>query len=107
MTKYLNEMGYQHFGLVMAISNRKAFVIPLTSNPVTYQKAYDPVENPRGKKNLMRIGLVDGLRKDSVLFLNDCRFINTARVINITTHIDPASDLFQEVEARLKEVLRI
>ena len=72
---YLNEMGYQHFGLVMAISEKKALVIPMTSNAKTYANAYDPESNPEGKKNLFPLpGIIDGLCKKSVLFLNDALF---------------------------------
>ena len=43
---YISEAGYQHFGLVMTVFCGKAFVIPMTSNPVNYQQAYDAVTNP-------------------------------------------------------------
>ena len=103
--QYLNEAGYQHFGLVMSICAKKALVIPMTSNNATYAKAYDPIDNPGGKKNLMRIGKVDGLYKLSVLFLNDIRYVNTARVIDIKAHISPDSPLFQTARRRMLEIM--
>lgn len=98
---YLNEMGYQHFGLVVTLWQRKALVIPMTSNARTYANAWDAQDNPRGKKNLMRIGLVPGLVKPSVLFLNDMRFVNTARVIDVKAHLDVRGELFQAIEQRI------
>ena len=101
--QYLNEAGYQHFGLVMSICAKKALVIPMTSNPVTFAKAYDPIDNPGGKKNLMQIGKVRGLYKNSVLFLNDLRYINTARVIDINAHVPVTSTMFRTVQKRMME----
>ena len=102
---YLNESGYQHFALVMAISHKKALVVPMTSNAATYRKAYDPEENPQGSDNLMRLGKLKGLRKPSVLFLNDVRFVNTARIIEVIGNISPRSQMFKDVQKRLKEVM--
>ena len=102
---YLNESGYQHFALVMAILNKKALVVPMTSNAVTYRKAYDEKENPDGSPHLMRLGQLKGLRKPSVLFLNDLKFVNTARIIEVIGNISPRSRLFHQVQERLKDVL--
>ena len=30
---YLNEAGFQHFGVILSFCNGKAFVVPMTSNP--------------------------------------------------------------------------
>lgn len=102
---YLNEAGYQHFGLIMAISSCKALIIPMTSNRRTYSKAYDPNENPHGKINLYQLGKLPGMNRESVLFLNDARFINTARVIKIMAHLDTGDKRFSEIQNRLKVIL--
>lgn len=102
---YLNEMGFQHFGLVVAVILHKALVIPLTSNEGAYARAYDPVDNPIGNRCLMRIGLVEGLRKNSTLYLNDMKFLNTARMFEVRAHLEPEDPLFIEVKERLKEML--
>lgn len=102
---YLNEMGYQHFGLVFSLFAKKALIIPMTSNPNTYAKAYDARYQQHGKEHLMRIGLIPGLIRPSVLFLNDLRFINTARVIDVKAYISPDSSLFKRIEERVKEVV--
>ena len=102
---YLNEAGFQHFGLTLAVYERKALIIPMTSNKITYEKAYDPVESPHGRKHLMRLGQIRGMNKPSVLFLNDARFINTARVIDIKAHISRRSKTFRDVQERLKEII--
>lgn len=102
---FVYEAGYQHFGLVVSKCNGKAFVIPMTSNSASYSQAYDEVTCPDGKKHLMRIGLIIGLNKPSVLFLNDAKYINTARIIAKKAHIPPQDPLFKDVMRRLVQCL--
>ncbi|MBE6107503.1 MAG: type II toxin-antitoxin system PemK/MazF family toxin [Erysipelotrichaceae bacterium] len=102
---YLNEAGFQHFGLILNVFNGKAFVVPMTSNPSTYAQAYDEFKQPHGKKHLMRIGLVKGLNRESVLFLNDCKYINTARIIDVKARIPQNSALFQKIRERVMNCL--
>lgn len=94
---YIQEVGYQHFGLVISIFDAKALVIPMTSNYETYRSAYDPIKNPNGLKHLFKLGKINGLDKYSVLFLNDGKYINTARVINVKGRINPKSKLFKKI----------
>ena len=102
---YLTEIGYQHFGLVINVFNSKAFVIPMTSNFHAYETAYDEKDNPEGVKHLMRLGKIEGLSRCSVLFLNDGKFINTARIIDIKAHLDPGSELFEKIYQRFLKTL--
>lgn len=98
---YLNEAGYQHFGLILSMMNGKAFVIPMTSNPMTYDQAYDKKTNPSGKIHLMRIGQLKGLNRPSVLFINDSKFINTTRIIEVKGHLDVTEFLFERIRRRV------
>ena len=100
---YTSEVGYQHFGLVISIFNGKAFVVPMTSNFNAYQQAYDPLFNPEGIRHLMRLGKIEGLYKYSVLFLNDAKYINMARIIEIKAHLSTASRLFADIRDRALE----
>ncbi len=102
---YLHEAGFQHFGLVMNVWQNKALVIPMTSNKQQYYSAYDPIDNPTGKSHLMRIGKIEGLTKPSVLFLNDSKYINSARIIDVKAHIIPSSPLFKQIMKRLLKQL--
>lgn len=103
---YLYESGYQHFAVILSFCHGKAFVIPMTSNPMMVHQAYDEQKTPEGKKHLMRIGLIEGMTKESVLFLNDGKFINTARIIDVKANINKNSELFQEIKKRLKECMK-
>ena len=102
---FVYEAGYQHFGLVVSKCNGKALVIPMTSNSSTYEQAYDIELNPNGKKHLMKIGQIIGLHRPSVLFLNDAKYINTARIISIKAHIPQESELFKNVLRRMLECM--
>ena len=55
----------------------------------------------------MRIGLIEGMKKESVLFLNDCKYINTARIIDVKATIPENSALFGRIVRRVKECLML
>ncbi len=101
---YVNEIGYQHFGLIMTFCKNKALVIPMTSNSIQYHKALDE-ENPDGKVHLLRIGLIPGLNKPSVLFMNDMKFINSSRIIDVKAHLDVKSSLFRLIQQRMLKIM--
>lgn len=98
---FLNEAGYQHFGLVMSLFNQKAFVIPMTSNQNAIRKA----TQGKHQNHLYYIGQLKGLDKRSVLFLNDCKFINTCRIISVNAHLDVETDMFEEIQTLLKQII--
>lgn len=97
---YLYEAGYQHFGLVLSVVHFKALIIPMTSNSRTYQKSLTSEGT-----YLFPLGSIDGLYKESVLFLNDAKFINTARIIDIKAHIPVDSKLFLDIKKKFKEIV--
>lgn len=92
---YKYESGYQHFCLILKIVNDKALVIPMTSNQNTYIKARNISFD--GSENLFALPKIKGLNKLSALFLNDAKFINTARIIDVKAHINPHSELFNKI----------
>ncbi len=103
---YNQETGYMHFGLVIKIFNSKALVIPMTSNPQAFIMAYDKNYNPNGMTHLMRLGKVEGLVKYSVLFLNDAKFINTARIIDVKSHLSTDGELYRKVIDRFSHIIQ-
>lgn len=92
---FINEAGYQHFGLVISSFNYKLLVVPMTSNPDAIRQARNV--SCIGKEHLYFIGKIPGLNKPSVLFLNDCKFVNSARVISVNGHMNPKSGMFQDI----------
>lgn len=101
---YLNEAGFQHFGILLAFYNSKAFVVPMSSNLSSYRQA-GSIYHDSGKKHLLRLGKIKGMNKESVLFLNDAKWINTARIIDVKAHLDKNSELFREIKSRVKKCL--
>ena len=97
---YIAEIGYQHFGIILSLFHNKAFVVPMSGNHSAYVQAYGK-DNPNGKRHLMRLGKMNGMNKESVLFLNDAKFINTARIIDVKAHLDRSSTLFAEIKERV------
>lgn len=102
---YLFECGFQHFGLILKLIQYKALIIPMTSNPVQNAQAYDPITNPQGRRHLCSIGQPDGMLKPSVLFLNDLRFINTARIIEVRSHLGPEE--LNRIKIRIQQLLEL
>ena len=104
---YISEIGYQHFGVVLKVFNGKALVIPMTSNHEAWLKAYDEKDNPEGLKHLYRLGYVEGLYKESVLFLNDGKYINTARIIDVKGNLPVNGAKFRNIQERFIEGLTL
>lgn len=98
---YINEAGYQHFGLILSLVNYKALVVPMSSNSTTISKASNVLCEGQVKNHLYYIGKLDGMNRPSVLFLNDAKYINTARVIEVIAHMDIHSTMFKEIESRI------
>ena len=104
ITPLTSEIGYQHFGLIITIFHNKSFVVPMSGNHTAYLQAYSK-ENPKGKRHLMRLGKIKGMNKESVLFINDAKWINTARIIDVKAHLRRDSELFREIKDRVKNCL--
>ena len=72
----------------------------MTSNPQTYRKAFT-----NEGTYLFPLGTIEGLYKESVLFLNDAKFINTARIIDVKAHIPVDSEMFLKIKSKLKNLI--
>ena len=76
-----NELSYEHFCVVLESYKDKIFVVPCSSSKIT--KVYDKQSNLLkeyiiGKKD------IDGFTKDTVLILNEAKWINKSRVLMFT-----------------------
>lgn len=97
---YINEAGYQHFGLVLSIVNGKAFVIPMTSNTRRVEEAL-----VNEKSHVYLFGKEGDLSRESCLFLNDAKFINTARIIDVKGHISVGGEKFKDIKKRIVKLI--
>ncbi|MCB6585625.1 hypothetical protein, partial [Streptococcus gordonii] len=64
---FIEEIGFQHFGLILSLCKNKAYVVPMSGNELAYAQAYSK-DTPNGKKHLMRLEKVGRMKKRSVLF---------------------------------------
>ncbi len=101
---YICEVAYQHFGLILSLVHGKAFVVPMSGNQRALLMAKSK-DNPQGKRHLMPLGCVEGLVKNSVLYMNDAKWINTSRIIDVKAHVEVESELFQEIHQRIVELI--
>ena len=94
---YQYEAGFQHLGLILSISKSKLFVVPMTSNQLTYQKS-------KVSENLFALPKFGNQKKDSALFLNDAKYVSSRRAIKVIDHIDKGCVIFRQIK---KEVINL
>ena len=95
---YKLEIGLQHFGLVLSKDRGKIFVVPMTSKREAIEKSqYD--------HHLYRFPKLDNMKCESALFLNDVKWINSARVIGKMGHLPVNTRLFKEIKERVIKLI--
>lgn len=96
---YKLEIGLQHFGLVLSKDRGKIFVVPMTSKR-------EAIEKSRYDRYLYRLPKLDNMKCDSALFLNDAKWINSARVIGVMAHLPCGSLLFDEIKSKVIQIIK-
>lgn len=99
---YINECAYQHFALVVKLYRGKAFVVPMTSNPRTVALA-----KSKKRSHLFYMGHLQGLDKETCVFINDARFINTARVISVNAQLDKNDEKFKIIAKKYADIFML
>ena len=99
------EMSYEHRGLVIGISGKLLYVLPICSYNTKipeHQNAIHPTDNPNGKSNyfLLKGSEFQFLTHDSVLKLNDLRSLSFSRIKYRQNSglIPPSSDTYRLIE---------
>lgn len=102
---YVPEMSYEHRGLVIGISGKLLYVLPIcscNSSKSEHVSAYHPIDNPNTKSNyyLLKQSEHPFLTHNSVLKLNDIRTVSIARIKykQDNGYLDPLSDTYKEIE---------
>lgn len=102
---FVPEMSYEHRGLVIGVSRKLLYVLPICSYNAQLQdhkNAIHPVDNPNGSSDYFLLKAVDFsfLTHDSVLKLNDLRTVSVSRIKYKQTsgYIDPSSDTYKAIE---------
>ena len=88
---YFGECAYIHFSLCIRKYKNKILVVPMTSVADTINKAYHPIDNPKGEYRL-RVGKKEeGFPLMCALFMNDAKFISIGRIVDCVASIDIAA----------------
>jgi hypothetical protein len=102
---YVPEMSYEHRGLVIGISGKLLYVLPIcsfNSSKKEHTSAYHPVDNLNTKSNYYLLKQCEHsfLTHDSVLKLNDIRTVSIARIKykQDNGYLDPQSTTYKEIE---------
>lgn len=102
---YIPEMSYEHRGLVIGVSGKLLYVLPICSFNAKYKdhvNAYHPIDNPTSKSDffLLKSSEFAFLTHDSVLKLNDIRTVSFSRIKyrQENGYIDPKSDTYRAIE---------
>ncbi len=99
---FIPEMSYEHRGLVIGVSGKLLYVLPICSYNQKYYDAYHPIDNPKSKSNFFLLKGTDFpfLKHDSVLKLNDIRTVSFSRIKYKQENgfIDPNSDTYKSIE---------
>lgn len=90
---YKQECGYFHMGLIIDIKQYEYLILPMTSNVKAFEKAVF-----WKKSNLLPLPHVDHIEKNTTIFLNDARFINSARIIMKVSNIEKNSAEFKHIK---------
>ena len=103
--KYIPEMSYEHRGLVIGVSGKLLYVLPICSYNAKYadhRNAYHPVHNPTSKSHffLLKSSEFAFLKHDSVLKLNDIRSVSFSRIKYRQPNgfMDPKSSVYKCIE---------
>lgn len=92
---YQHEIGFQHFGLILAICREKILVVPMTSIK----------KKTRDSPYLIKFKKIDGMKSDTILFLTDVKYINSARVIDVKAHINENSEIFKNIKNAVIDII--
>lgn len=101
---YMPEMSYEHRGLVIGVSGKLLYVLPIFSfdpNNTKHLNAYHQQDNPNRKADLflMKASEFGFLKHDSVLKLNDIRTVSFLRIKYKQSNgfLDPKSTAYQTI----------
>ena len=101
---YIPEMSYEHRGLVIGISGRLLYVLPIFSYQSSKFSSEPPchiIDNPNSKSDyyLLKKSEFSFLQHDSVIKLNDIRTVSALRIkYSHSSRIAPTSDVYQYIE---------
>lgn len=104
---YSPEMAYEHRGLVIGMSSRLLYVLPIftyNASNKEHKNASHYIDNPSGSNNyyLLKQSEFPFLKRNSIIKLNDIRTVSVARIkYSHKYRIDPSSDVYKFIEQKV------
>lgn len=92
---YQHEIGYQHLGLILSKNANKVFVAPIVSKKNSWIG--------KNQYHLERFNY--GLTQDSLVYLNDVKWINETRFINVIGHINVENPDFMNIKNQALDLI--
>lgn len=96
---YKGEIGYIHPGLCVGKKDEKYLIIPMTTGKTWRDTCYHPIHNPNMTKENRQCCITEGFDKDSVLLMNDAKFISGGRILELHEIIQP--EILKEIQDQL------
>ena len=93
---YRYEIGYQHLALVLAKYKTKLLVVPIISVKKTFEPCMEKAYLPKDSYNL---------NNNSIVLLNDMKWISGMRTLSYIGHINEKDDVFDEIRTKTIQLL--
>lgn len=77
---FCGELSYFHYGLCIGKRDGKILIVPMRSGHDVFDKAYHPTNNPMGNRKYRQALTQEGFAKNSVLLINDTKYISAGRI---------------------------
>ncbi len=77
---FCGELSYFHYGLCIGKRDGKILIVPMRSGYDVFDKAYHPTNNPMGNRKYRQALTQEGFAKNSVLLINDTKYISAGRI---------------------------
>lgn len=95
---YQQEIGYMHFGLIVAQNRGKVLIVPITGSNTKTVHTFE-----EGNEHIVQLGKIEGMRKVCACYINDAKWLNSARIIDVKSHIPVDGELFKSIKNKIKE----
>lgn len=99
---FCGELSYFHYGLCIGKRDGKILIVPMRSGSDVFEKAYHPVNNPMGNRKYRQALIQEGFVKNSVLLINDTKYISAGRIDKESKIIN--KDILESIQMQVFQV---
>src|SRR5690606_32762925 len=103
------ETAYSHPVLILEHIDNRVLVIPVTSSPSKFSRAFHPSSFPHGDKSMRIVYKSDGFETDSVLMVSSAITISKGRLLErkgkLNEDITSSTSIYNEVRNTLFDIM--